>query len=97
MAVPLFNLQHMFGIYTPRAVPLVMGCADAANETQFRKILPKKLNNPRPELSLLQLHWDHNMTLAADLASQVLGSAGDGLVCFRVNAGVGAHAELHPR
>lgn len=87
--VPLFNMQHLFGIYTPKAQPLAVGECTEKKQKFLWQLLPMFINTPRPEMSILRLHWDNNLAFAADYAAQVLGDAGDGHVCFKASAGVG--------
>ncbi|PSC70048.1 choline-phosphate cytidylyltransferase 2 [Micractinium conductrix] len=83
IAVPLFNMQHTFGIYTPKAQPLILPGCDANKKKLLWDLLPMFVNTPRPEMSLLRLHWDNNLTFAEDYAAQLLGDTADGQVCFK--------------
>ena len=47
VAVPLFNMQHLFGIYTPLAQPLLLtgDASTARRERRLRKLLPLLVTN----------------------------------------------------
>lgn len=36
--VPLFNMQHLFGIYTPDAQPLILGAMDSTEQLLWSKM-----------------------------------------------------------
>ena len=88
IAVPLFNMQHLFGIYTPLAQPLLLP-GDASNaevEEKLRELLPKVANNSDPDMNPLRLHWDSYPAYTSDYVRHVLGDGQPGLVCFKVSA-----------
>lgn len=78
-------MQHTFGIYTPKAQPLILPGCDANKKKLLWDLLPMFVNTPRPEMSLLRLHWDNNLTFAEDYAAQLLGDTADGQVCFKAS------------
>ena len=86
VAVPLFNMQHLFGIYTPLAQPLLLtgDASTARRERRLRKLLPLLVTNATRGASPLHVHWDHPAAHPADYVQHVLGGPGNGLVCFKV-------------
>ncbi|KAL4442053.1 hypothetical protein ABPG77_011314 [Micractinium sp. CCAP 211/92] len=92
--VPLFNMQHRFGVYTPDAQPLILRATNGS-EAELRKRLPRLINTRRPEMSLLRLAWRNDDEWAGEYAARLLGAAPGsqprGLVCFQtVLAGTGS-------
>lgn len=85
--VPLFNMQHLFGVYTPDAQPLILRAMNGT-EADLRARLPRLINTPRPEMSLLRLAWRHDDEWAGEYAARLLGAPPgaplQGLVCFKV-------------
>jgi len=83
--VPMFNMQHLFGVYTPAAQVLITGVVNGT-EQELRDSLARLINTPDPRMSLLHLTWDKDAAFLKDYAAEVLGAgAADGLVCFRVS------------
>lgn len=80
-------MQHLFGLYTPDAQPLILRAVNST-EDDVRAGLPRLINTPLPEMSLLRLTWDHDDEWAGEYAARLLGAAPavpmQGLVCFRV-------------
>lgn len=91
--VPIFNMQHVFGVYTPDAQILIPQ-AVAGSEEELARSLPRLINTARPQDSLLRLTWDHDAAWVRDYARRVLdeGTA-QGRVCFKVG-GVGGRATV---
>lgn len=79
--VPIFNMQHRFGLYDPSAqvlIPFAVNGSDA----DLNFWLPRLVNTPRPEHSVLHLTYSHPAAWTREYAAGVLGG-GQGLVCFR--------------
>ncbi len=81
--VPLFNLQHLFGLYSPATQILILGPQGPSPEGLARE-LTRMVNTANPDKSLLHLTWDRDAEFLEDYARYVLGEAREGLVCFKV-------------
>lgn len=86
---PLFNLQHLFGLYTPAAQLLVLGPQNGS-DAELQHELRKYINTPDPALSLLRLTWDADAAWLGEYVRRVLGEEaarqrGGGLVCFKAS------------
>ncbi|GAB4817394.1 hypothetical protein N2152v2_004440 [Parachlorella kessleri] len=81
LLTPLFTMQHLFGIYTPDAQPLILH--QLGNYTDYDWRLQLLVNTPNPAKSLLRLTWDHYATTLANYTRDVLGEGNEGLVCFK--------------
>ena len=86
IAVPLFNMQHLFGIYTHNAQPLILpgDASTAQRERRLRELLPVLVNNATRGASPMRMHWKRYTAFAADYVREVLGDDEPGLVCFKV-------------
>lgn len=110
ISLQLFRLQPRYAFVqkgqpgaAAMAQPLLLTEGAPAVEAEMRGVLPVLLNTPRPEHSLLRLHWDNNITFATDYAAQLAGppqqgGTGNALVCFKVQgtAGCGLNAARVP-
>jgi len=83
LAVPLFNLQHLFGIYRPDAQVLVLNKTLSDNWEEVAYYMERMINTPKPERSIFRLSWDSDAAWLSNYAQRVLGDADDGLVCFK--------------
>ncbi|PSC71910.1 Carotenoid cleavage dioxygenase 8 [Micractinium conductrix] len=85
IAVPLFNMQHLFGIYTHNAQPLILpgDASTAQRERRLRELLPVLVNNATRGASPMRMHWKRYTAFAADYVREVLGDDEPGLVCFK--------------
>ena len=83
LLTPMFTMQHLFGIYTPDAQPLILH--QLGNYTDYDWRLQLLVNTPNPAKSLLRLTWDHYATTLANYTREVLGEGNEGLVCFKVS------------
>lgn len=91
--VPLFNMQHLFGVYTPDAQILVLDRhlndtlrnhedgvypeGDSPKEALIRR-MRKFLNTTDPSASMFRLLWDHNAMWPRDYSLKQLGRGRDG-------------------
>ncbi|PSC68931.1 DNA-damage-repair toleration chloroplastic-like [Micractinium conductrix] len=82
----LFNMQHLFGVYTPQAQPLLLPVG-AHDQRKWHGELRKLFSNLRAEKSMAALHWNSPVEFAADYGEALLGGGGGGggggLVCFK--------------
>ncbi|EFN58307.1 hypothetical protein CHLNCDRAFT_142310 [Chlorella variabilis] len=80
--VPIFNMQHQFGLYDPAAQILIPFAVNGSDD-DLRYWLPKLVNTRKPEKSVLRLTHDHEAAWVGEYAAAALGDSRDGLVCFK--------------
>jgi hypothetical protein len=79
--VPIFNMQHRFGLYDASAQVLIPFAVNGSDD-DLRFWLPRLVNTPRADQSVLHLTYTHPAAWTREYAAAVLGG-GSGLVCFR--------------
>ena len=84
LAVPLFNLQHLWGVYRPDAQVLLLNQTSADSWQGIDYYARRMVITPDPQRSVFRLTWDSDATWTANYTRQVLGDGRDGLVCFKV-------------
>ncbi|KAL4439224.1 hypothetical protein ABPG77_004126 [Micractinium sp. CCAP 211/92] len=90
LAVPLFEAQHLFGIYRPDAQVLILNQTLNDRWEEVAYYMERMVNTRDPARSVFRLSWDSDARWLRQYAAQVLGDDGNGLVCFRTAlAGVG--------
>lgn len=90
LAVPLFNAQHLFGVYRPDAQVLVLNQTLNDKWEDVDHFMERMINTPDPSRSLFRLSWDSDALWLRNYTRALLGDEGDGLICFRsVLAGTG--------
>ena len=86
LAVPLFNLQHLWGVYRSDAQVLMLNRTSGDMWEGVDFYARRMVITPDPKRSVFRLTWDRDATWTANYTRSVLGDSGDGLVCFKVGA-----------
>lgn len=86
LAVPLFNLQHLWGVYRPDAQVLLLNKTSADSWQGIDFYARRMVITPDPQRSVFRLTWDNDATWTANYTREVMGGERDGLVCFKVRA-----------
>jgi hypothetical protein len=83
LAVPLFNLQHLWGVYRPDAQVLMLNKTSADTWQGIDFYARRMVITPDPQRSVFRLTWDRDATWTGNYTREVLGGNRNGLVCFK--------------
>lgn len=95
LAVPLFNLQHLWGVYRADAQVLLLNKTSADSWAGIDHYARRMVITPDPQRSVFRLTWDRDATWTANYTREVLGGDREGLVCFKVGGGASVSYRVH--